>query len=370
MNSNQHYLLLTPGPLTTSGRVKEVMMRDWCTWDREYNSINQDIRARLVALATTKADAYTAVLLQGSGTFSVEATIGSVVPSNGKLLVLCNGAYGWRMVEIARYLKIDHAFLDFTELKQPDLKEVEQLLETDRAITHVALVHCETTTGILNPIDQIGSLVKKYEKVFIVDAMSSFGGIPFDISEWEIDFLISSANKCIQGVPGFGFVIAKRQLLEKSKGQARSLSLDLYAQWEAMEGQGGKWRFTSPTHIVRAFSQALDELEEEGGPNTRCVRYTRNQRKLVEGMRKLGFQTLLPDELQSPIITTFLSPNEDWFRFDAFYAALKKRGFVIYPGKVTHFDCFRIGTIGVVNELDIERLLDCIQLTIIELSAQ
>lgn len=370
MNSNQHYLLLTPGPLTTSDRVKGVMLRDWCTWDQEYNSITQDIRARLVKLATTNTDAYTSVLVQGSGTFCVEATLGSVLPSDGKLLILCNGAYGWRMVEIARCLRIDHVFIDFTELKQPDLNEIEQVLETDQSITHVAIVHCETTTGILNPIDQMGSLVKKYKKVFIVDAMSSFGGIPFDISEWGIDFLISSANKCIQGVPGFGFVVAKRHLLEKSKGLARSLSLDLYAQWETMEHQNGKWRFTSPTHIVRAFSQALDELEEEGGTNARCVRYTRNQRKLVEGMRKLGFQTLLPDELQSPIITTFLSPNEDWFRFDAFYFELKKHGFVIYPGKVTHFDCFRIGTIGVVSEPDIERLLDCIQLTINELSAQ
>lgn len=369
MNTNEHYLLLTPGPLTTSRKVKESMLKDWCTWDNDYNLIVQEIRSRLIALATKNTSEYTSVLMQGSGTFSVESVIGTAIPASGKLLVLSNGSYGLRMAEIARYLKIDHVVLDFSGLKQPNLSEIEEILNSDSAITHVAVVHCETTTGILNPIDAIGRIVKEYGKIYIVDAMSSFGGIPFDMAELGIDYLISSANKCIQGVPGFGFIIARRSVIEQTRGQARSLSLDLYDQWQTMELQNGKWRFTSATHTVRAFVQALDELDEEGGVEARFLRYAQNQRTLVHGMRELGFRTLLPDELHSPIITTFISPNETWFDFGSFYKALKAKGFVIYPGKVTNFNCFRIGNIGEVYPKDMELLLENIRLTVNELKA-
>jgi 2-aminoethylphosphonate-pyruvate transaminase len=367
MLNSKHYLLLTPGPLTTSQDVKETMLKDWCTWDDDYNSIVQSIRSQLVALATKNTSEFTSVLMQGSGTFSVESVIGTAINASGKLLVLANGAYGLRIAEIARYLKIDHVVLDFTELKQPVLAEIEETLNSDSAISHVAVVHCETTTGILNPIEEIGQLVKKHNKIYIVDAMSSFGGIPFDIAEIGIDYLVCSANKCLQGVPGFGFAIARRHLLEQTKGNARSLSLDMYDQWETMDKHNGKWRFTSPTHTVRAFAQALEELKMEGGIDARFLRYTENQRCLVRGMHALGFQTLIPNELQSPIITTFISPNEDWFAFLSFYNTLKAKGFVIYPGKVTNYNCFRIGNIGEVYYKDIERLIECIKLTLNEL---
>ena len=367
MSNSKHYLLLTPGPLTTSQDVKEVMLKDWCTWDDDYNSIVQGIRSRLVAMATKKNSEYTCVLMQGSGTFSVESVIGTAIKASGKLLVLANGAYGLRIAEIARYLKIDHVVLDFTELKQPVLAEIEETLNSDSTISHVAVVHCETTTGILNPIEEIGQLVKRHNKIYIVDAMSSFGGIPFDIAEIGIDYLVCSANKCLQGVPGFGFAIARRHLLEQTKGNARSLSLDLYDQWETMEKHNGKWRFTSATHTVRAFAQALEELKIEGGIDSRFLRYVENQRCLVNGMYALGFQTLLPEKLHSPIITTFISPNEAWFDFRLFYNALKAKGFVIYPGKVTNFNCFRIGNIGEVYPKDMERLIECIKLTVNEL---
>ncbi len=353
------YLLLTPGPLSTTKSVKAAMLRDWCTWDDEYHALVQDLRHALVRLATAEAG-YTAVLMQGSGTFSVEAAIGTAVPRGGKLLVLANGVYGSRMVEIARRLCIGALSHDSGELRPPDLDRLECALATDPGISHVALVHCETTTGLVNPVEAVGEIVKAYGRTYIVDAMSSFGGIPLDAATIGADFLISSANKCIQGVPGFGFVIARRAAIERTRGWARSLSLDLYDQWREMEDGNGKWRYTSPTHVVRAFSRALQELEDEGGVQARHHRYCDNHRVLVEGMRGLGFRCLLPDEYQSPIITTFLSPLHSGYDFRRFYAALKARGFVIYPGKVTCLDTFRIGTIGDVRPDDMRRLVEAV----------
>ncbi|GEA52944.1 2-aminoethylphosphonate--pyruvate transaminase [Vibrio inusitatus NBRC 102082] len=355
------YLLLTPGPLSTSETVREAMLKDWCTWDDEYNKeIVEVIRRKLVTLAT-KSAGYTSVLMQGSGTASVEATIGSAIPNDGKLLVVDNGAYGARMAEIADYLNIACEVLAPGETSQPSVQAVEEQLQRDSDITHLAVVHCETTTGILNPINELITIAKRYNKVVILDAMSSFGGITMDIGEMGVDFMISSANKCIQGVPGFGFVIAKQSELEKCSGQARSLSLDLYAQWKCMQDNHGKWRFTSPTHTVRAFYQALLELESEGGIEAREARYTENQRTLVQGMRSLGFTPLLNEELHSPIITSFYSPTHSDYQFKEFYNQLKNLGFVIYPGKVSNADCFRIGNIGEVYPSDIKRLIGAVK---------
>ncbi|WP_171683965.1 2-aminoethylphosphonate--pyruvate transaminase [Paenibacillus planticolens] len=355
------YLLLTPGPLSTSKRVKAAMLKDWCTWDDDYNRIVQDIRTRLVQLATKETLLYSSVLMQGSGSFCVEAVIGSVIPKDGKILVMANGAYGKRMAQMASMLNIPLLLLDNGEILPPDLEELEYMLQKDKDITHVAVVHCETTTGMLNPIEAVGRIAKKYNKIYIVDAMSSFGGIPMDIAELQIDFLISSANKCIQGVPGFGFIIAKIDEMTKCTGWARSHSLDLFDQWDKMENYNGKWRFTSPTHVVRAFYEALKELADEGGVIARYNRYKTNQRALVKGMKVLGFETLLPEHLQSPIITSFLYPACEAFQFQTLYEKLKRRGFVIYPGKITNANTFRIGNIGEVQTIDMIRLVDAIQ---------
>ena len=358
------YLLLTPGPLSTSPSVRQAMMKDWCTWDQEYNQLVNAIRERLVTLALPEShdvsNDYTCVLMQGSGSASVESVIGSVIPNSGKLLVLANGTYGKRIGQIADVLSIDNKVWDFGEQGAIDLAALEQQLSGDHGYSHVAVVHCETTTGRLNPIEQIAKIVKKTDTCLIVDAMSSFGGVPIDVAKLEIDFLISSANKCIQGVPGFGFIIAKRSALTATKGFARSLSLDLYDQWTCMEEGGGKWRFTSPTHTVRAFDQALIELEEEGGINARYQRYQQNHKVLVDGMRSLGFKTMLNDEVQSPFITTFYNPTDAGYQFQEFYRRLKLKGFVIYPGKVSDADCFRIGNIGHVFPDDMERLIKVI----------
>ncbi len=355
------YLLLTPGPLSTSAAVRNAMLSDWCTWDDDYNvGIITPIRQELLHLASKTSDDYTSVLMQGSGTFSVESVIGSVIPSRGKLLVLVNGAYGARIAQIARCLGIEHVTLDSGETASPDLDKLEQLLLSDGSISHVAIVHNETTTGMLNPLEAVARIVKAANRILIVDAMSSFGGIPMDVSKLGIDVIISSANKCIQGVPGFGFVIIRKSVINACKGHARSLSLDLYEQWDAMEKGKGKWRFTSPTHVVRAFYQALKELREEGGVEARFARYSENHRILVDGMRSLGFSTLLPDQLQSPIITAFNNPVSPRYRFMDFYTGLKERGFVIYPGKVSGADTFRIGTIGHVFPKDFRRLIDAV----------
>ncbi|HHQ4674082.1 TPA: 2-aminoethylphosphonate--pyruvate transaminase [Aeromonas veronii] len=354
------YLLLTPGPLSTTATVRAAMLQDSCTWDADYNQgVVEPIRRELVRLATGpeyESD-YSAVLLQGSGSYVVESVLGSAIGVDECLLIINNGAYGARMGEMARCLGLRHHELDCGETTRPEPAAIEAMLARHPEITHLAMVHCETTTGMLNPLDEVAELCQRRGIRLIVDAMSSFGGIPIDMGHLGIEFLISSANKCIQGVPGFGFVIARRAALVACAGRARSVSLDLHAQWQTMEQQGGKWRFTSPTHTVLAFSQALRELDEEGGIEARHQRYSDNQRTLVAGMAALGFAPLLPEQWQSPIITAFYSPAHPDYRFADFYQRLKAQGFVIYPGKVSQADCFRIGNIGDVTPERVRDLL-------------
>ncbi|PKQ75870.1 2-aminoethylphosphonate--pyruvate transaminase [Aeromonas sobria] len=354
------YLLLTPGPLSTTATVRAAMLQDSCTWDADYNlGVVEPIRRELVRLATGpeyESD-YSVVLLQGSGSYVVESVLGSAIGADECLLIINNGAYGARMGEMARCLGLRHHELDCGETTRPEPAAIEAMLVRHPEITHLAMVHCETTTGMLNPLEEVAALCQRCGIRLIVDAMSSFGGIPIDMGRLGIEFLISSANKCIQGVPGFGFVIARRAALAACAGRARSVSLDLHAQWQTMEQQGGKWRFTSPTHTVLAFAQALRELDEEGGIAARHQRYSENQRILVAGMAELGFAPLLPEEWQSPIITAFYSPAHPDYRFADFYQRLKAQGFVIYPGKVSQADCFRIGNIGDVTPERVRDLL-------------
>jgi len=350
-----NYKLLTPGPLTTSRTVKEVMMVDHCTWDNDYKQITQQIRAELLDLAHVSPEEYTAVLMQGSGTFGVESAITSSVGKGEKLLILSNGAYGERQEDICRHAGISYHIQHFHYNEVPDAETVETILKEDPAITHISMVHSETTSGILNDIESIGKIAKKYGKVFIVDAMSSFGGIDIPVADWGIDFIISSANKCIQGVPGFSFIIVKLSELEKCKGKAVSLSLDLYDQWKGM--YDGKWRFTSPTHVVLAFRKAIEELKEEGGIPARYKRYTENNELLISEMEKLGYETYISRENQGPIITTFFYPDNCSYTFKELYEYIKARGYAIYPGKVTEAETFRIGNIGEIYREDIEKLI-------------
>lgn len=349
--------LFTPGPLTTSLSVKLGMLRDLGSRDAEFIESVRQVRDGLLRLGgVSKEVGFETVLMQGSGTFGVESVIGSTLPENGKLLVVINGAYGERIAKMAQVLRIDTAVLRSSESSTPDVAKVRETLETDDAITHVAIVHCETTTGIINPVEEVGREVHASGRTYIVDAMSSFGAVPIDLEAAAVDFLVSSANKCIEGVPGFSFAICRRDALEACKGRARSLSLDLHAQWAGLESNG-QFRFTPPTHTILAFAQALREIEAEGGVAGRAARYQRNYETLVDGMRALGFEEYLPREDQGHVITSFRYPKHERFDFGELYRRLSDNGLVIYPGKVSDADCFRIGNIGRIFESDVAALL-------------
>ena len=351
------YKLLTPGPLTSSLTVREEMLVDRCTWDKDYKEMTQEVRRSLLELAHADPNEYTTVLMQGSGTFGVESVLSSIPGADDCVLVLVNGAYTERMCQILTYHHIHFKRLDFAWDSIPDAKKVDEFLANNPDVTMVAMVHSETTTGILNDIAAVGSVVKAAGKTFVVDAMSSFGGVDINVPEVGIDFLISSANKCIQGVPGFSFIIANIEKLQASKGNARSLSLDLYDQWRVMEKDGGKWRFTSPTHVVAAFHRAIAELKAEGGIAARHARYAQCNKMLRDGMKELGFDAYIDAAHQGPIITTFFYPENANFTFAGMYDYLKNHGYVIYPGKLTERDTFRLGNIGEIYEEDVKRVL-------------
>ncbi|HOZ48247.1 MAG TPA: 2-aminoethylphosphonate--pyruvate transaminase [Candidatus Hydrogenedentes bacterium] len=358
--------LYTPGPLTTSRTVKQAMLRDLGSRDYAFIRAIREIREKLLEMAGVAGGAFEAVPVQGSGTFAIESVLTSTVPKDGKALIIINGAYGHRMVKICKVAGIAVSAIETPEDQYPVVAEIERALAQDPAITNVAVVHCETTTGIVNPIDVIGACAKKAGKVFFVDAMSSFGAVPIDFEACGIDFLVSSANKCVEGVPGFGFVIARRDALLATEGYARSLSLDLLSQWRGLESNG-QFRFTPPTHVLLAFRQALAELEAEGGVKGRAARYAANYQCVVEGMRAMGFVEYLPPERQGYIITSFRYPEHPNFSFDEFYKRLNDKGYVIYPGKVSNADCFRIGNIGRLFESDMRDLLRAIRETLAEM---
>lgn len=336
--------LLTPGPLTTSLATKQAMLRDWGSWDNDFNELTAAVCHRLLRAAHAE-DRCVCVPLQGSGTYAVEAALATLIPRDGKALVLMNGAYGQRMATILRYLGRSFTTLDMGDYLPPPPARVDELLADDPDITHVAVVHCETSSGILNPVEAIAEVVARRGRRLIIDAMSAFGALPLDARELPFDAVVASANKCFEGVPGFGFALIDRQVLDACAGNSHSLSLDLYDQWTYM-ARTGQWRFTPPTHVVAAFAHALDEHEAEGGVAGRLARYTANRDLLVTGMRAMGFRTLLADRWLSPIIVTFHSPGDPRFDFRTFYQMIKEQGFIIYPGKLTVVDSFRVGCIG------------------------
>ena len=352
--------LLTPGPLTTSRTVKLAMLADWGSRDVEFRKIVGDIRKRILQVANCDGR-YECVIMQGSGTFAIEAALGSLCPGKRrKTLVVANGAYGDRAAQILERIGRPYLKIDKGDSAVPTVEEVVTMLDADKGISHVWMAHCETTSGIVNPIEEIGQAVKLHDKVFMVDAMSSFGALPLHMVGQNIDVMVSSSNKCLEGVPGFSYVVLKRDLLEASAGACHSIVLDLFDQWRGLE-TNGQFRFTPPTHALVAFDQALKEHEQQGGVEGRGARYTRNAKALVAGMTEMGFSTLLQEGLAGPIIQTFLTPRDPNFHFDQFYEALRVRGFTIYPGKLTKRPSFRIGTIGQIDERVIAAALEAIR---------
>ena len=361
-------LLLTPGPLTTSASVKRAMLHDYGSRDHHFIDINRRMLERLVAIVNGE-ESHVAVPLQGSGTFVVEAMIGCFVPADGKLLLCINGAYGKRMAKICEYYGRAFESLEFPENEPVDPAAVDRVLSEDHGISHVAVVHTETTSGILNPLAEIADRVARHERGLLIDAMSGFGAVPLDARALPFDAVCASSNKCLEGAPGMGFCIARRSALENAGGNSPSLSLDLHDQWRAMQGNG-QWRFTPPTHVILAFDQALNEFDLEGGVAGRGRRYQDNCRILVDGMRALGFRTLLPDALQAPNIVTFHMPADERFDFDRFYDLMREQGYVIYPGKLTVADSFRMGCIGRLDAEDMRGALAAVSFALRQLGIQ
>lgn len=359
--------LLTPGPLTTSLRTRQSMLRDWGSWDVDFNSITGRVRERLLQIVHGTAT-HECVPMQGSGTFSVEAAIGTLVPRTGHVLVPQNGAYCERIARICRVLGRKLTTVDYAENMQVDAADVERALRTDASITHVALVHCETSTGILNPLQEVAQVVARHGRGLIVDAMSSFGALEIDARTTPFDAVVAASGKCLEGPPGVGFVVVRREALERCAGNCHSLSLDLYDQWIYMQ-KTTQWRYTPPTHVVAAFDAAIAQYLEEGGLAARAARYAQNCRTLIGGMSKLGLKSFLPAAIQAPIIVTFFAPDSPRYVFKDFYNAVKARGYILYPGKLTTVETFRVGCMGQLGERGIAGAVEAVGKVLAEMRA-
>ena len=358
-------ILLTPGPLTTTLRTKLAMLRDWGSWDADFIALTAGLRRDLLAIAHAEAS-HTVVPLQGSGTFAVEAAVATVVPRDGHILVLDNGAYCKRMGRLATLMGRRTTLLPHAEDAPVSAEVLEARLREDASISHVGLIHCETGTGVRNPLAEVAEICARHGKGLIIDAMSSFGALPIDARALRFDALVAASGKCLEGVPGMGFVLVRKEVLAGCAGRSHSLAMDLYDQHAYME-QTGQWRFTPPTHVVAALAEAVAQFVDEGGQAARLARYTENCATLVDGMRALGFEPFLRGALQAPIIVTFHAPAVPGYDFKAFYAVAKRRGFILYPGKLTQLETFRIGCIGAIGRNEMEQAVHAVGETMREL---
>lgn len=359
--------LLTPGPLTTSLRTKESMLRDWGSWDVDFNNITGRVRERLLQIVYGTGT-HECVPMQGSGTFSVEAAIGTLVPRTGHVLVPQNGAYCQRIARICRVLGRKLTTIDYAEDTQIAARDIERALAADPSITHLALVHCETSTGILNPLQEIAAVVARHGRGLIVDAMSSFGALEIDARTTPFDAVVAASGKCLEGPPGMGFVIVRRDALGRCEGNCHSLALDLYDQWVYMQ-KTTQWRYTPPTHVVAAFDSAITQYLEEGGRAARYARYADNCRTLIDGLSRLGLRSFLPAAIQAPIIVTFYAPDSPRYAFKTFYNAVKAQGYVLYPGKLTTLETFRVGCMGQLGERGIAGAVEAVGRVLAEMRA-
>ena len=358
-NFDRDPILLTPGPLTTSLATKAAMLRDWGSWDSNFNAVTAHVRKRLTAIINAEAT-HVCVPMQGSGTFSVEAAVNTLVARSGHVLVLINGAYGKRLARLTEMLGRKLTAFETAVDSPPTATEVARLLDADASITHVALIHCETSTGILNPLPEIAAVVAERGRSLIVDAMSSFGAIAIDARAIAFDALVSASGKCIEGPPGMGFVFARRSVLERCAGNSTSLSLDLHDQWTYME-RTTQWRYTPPTHVVVALDAALAQFEAQGGQPARLARYTANYDTLLAGMTELGFRPFLDARSQAPIIVTFHAPADPNYAFKPFYERVRDKGFILYPGKLTEVETFRVGCIGAIGPDEMRHAVNAVR---------
>ena len=355
-------ILLTPGPLTTTRRTKLAMLRDWGSWDSDFNEVTAGLRRSLLKILHGE-DTHVVVPLQGSGTFSVEAAVATLVARDGHVLVMDNGAYCKRAAKLTSLMGRRCTVMAFDEAAQVSAAALDEKLAADKSITHVILIHCETGAGVLNPLQQVADVCEKHGKGLIVDAMSSFGALPIDARATRFDALVAASGKCLEGVPGMGFVFIRKAILEGCAGRSQSLSMDLYDQHTYME-KTGQWRFTPPTHVVVALAEAIAQFEAEGGQPARLARYTQNYQTLIHGMAGLGFMPFLDPAIQAPIIVTFNAPGDPRYDFRSFYAAVRQRGFVLYPGKLTQVETFRVGCIGAIGPNEMEQAVYAVALAL------
>jgi 2-aminoethylphosphonate-pyruvate transaminase len=358
-------ILLTPGPLTTSLQTRSAMLRDWGSWDTAFNAVTTKVRKQLLDIIDGH-ETHVCVPMQGSGTFSIEAAVNTLLPRAGHMLVLINGAYGKRMARLIEMMGRKVSIFETAEDVPTTAQDVERLLAHDASITHVGLIHCETSTGILNPLGEIAAVVARHGKSLIIDAMSSFGALEINAQEIPFDALIAASGKCIEGPPGMGFVLVRKSVLERSAGNSSSLSLDLYDQWTYME-KTTQWRFTPPTHIVVSFHEALNQYVAAGGQPARLERYTQNYQALVTGMRELGLKQFLQPEIQAPIIVTFHAPQNPKYSFKNLYEKVRDKGFILYPGKLTQVETFRVGCIGAIGAQEMRLAVHAIGDALIEM---
>jgi 2-aminoethylphosphonate-pyruvate transaminase len=358
-------ILLTPGPLTTSLPTKMAMLRDWGSWDAAFNTVTAHVRTKLTAIIHAEVS-HVCVPMQGSGTFAVEAAVNTLVPRDGHMLVLVNGAYGKRLARLTEMMGRRATVFETPDDVPTTAADVDRLLAADRSITHVGLIHCETSTGIENPLHDIAVTVARHGRRLIVDAMSSFGALPIDARTTPFDALVATSGKCVEGPPGMGFVFVRRDVLEGCAGRSTSLALDLHDQWTYME-KTTQWRFTPPTHVVVALNAALDQFVAEGGQPARLARYTANYDTLRAGMRELGFRPFLPEAIQAPIIVTFHAPADARYAFKAFYERVREKGFILYPGKLTQVETFRVGCIGAIGPDEMRHAVNAVRDTLAEM---
>ena len=355
-------ILLTPGPLTTTLRTKLAMLRDWGSWDADFNAVTASVRKSLLAVIHGQ-DSHVVVPLQGSGTFSVEAAVATLVPRDGHVLVLDNGAYCKRAAKLTTLMGRRCTVMGFDDAVQVSPAALADRLQSDRTITHVVMIHCETGAGVLNPLQAISDVCAANDKGLIVDAMSSFGAIEIDARKTRFDALVAASGKCLEGVPGMGFVFIRKTLLDECAGRSQSLAMDLHDQYVYME-KTTQWRFTPPTHVVVALAEAIAQFEAEGGQPARLARYTSNYQTLITGMKKFGFKPFLDPAIQAPIIVTFHAPADSRYDFKTFYAAARARGFILYPGKLTQIETFRVGCIGAIGPDEMEQAVHAMGLAL------
>jgi 2-aminoethylphosphonate-pyruvate transaminase len=351
-------ILLTPGPLTTTLRTKLAMLHDWGSWDADFNAVTAGVRRRLLDIVHGH-DTHVVVPLQGSGTFSVEAAVATVVPRDGHVLVLDNGAYCKRAARLTELMGRRVSVMSFAEDEPVSAAALDARLKSVSSITHVVLIHCETGAGVLNPLAEVAAVCERHGKGLIVDAMSSFAALPIDARSMRFDALVAASGKCLEGVPGMGFVFLRKAVLDACAGNSQSLAMDLHDQHAYME-KTGQWRFTPPTHVVVALAEAITQFEEEGGQPARLARYTDNCRTLVDGMSALGLRPFLAPQHQAPIIVTFHAPDHPAYEFKRFYAEAKQRGFMLYPGKLTTVETFRVGCIGAIGRQELQQAVDAV----------